>query len=37
MLIHAADGALYRAKDNGRNCVIAVEIAAEENVAEAQA
>jgi diguanylate cyclase (GGDEF)-like protein len=29
VLIHAADVALYRAKDNGRNCAIAVEIAAE--------
>jgi diguanylate cyclase (GGDEF)-like protein len=33
-LIHAADGALYRAKDNGRNCVIAVEIAPSESTEE---
>ncbi len=25
-IMHAADAALYRAKDNGRNCVVAVEI-----------
>jgi len=30
-LIHAADAALYRAKDNGRNCVIAVEVEAAQN------
>jgi diguanylate cyclase (GGDEF)-like protein len=33
-LIHAADTALYRAKDNGRNCVIATEIEPEENTAD---
>ncbi len=37
VLIHTADGALYRAKDNGRNCVIAVEIAASESTEEVQA
>jgi diguanylate cyclase (GGDEF)-like protein len=31
VLIHSADVALYRAKDNGRNCVIAIEIALTEN------
>ncbi len=31
ILIHTADVALYRAKDNGRNCIIAVEIAAAES------
>jgi diguanylate cyclase (GGDEF)-like protein len=36
-LIHAADGALYRAKDNGRNCVIAIEIEPSESAEEAQA
>ena len=35
-LIQAADAALYRAKGNGRNCVIATEIEAERNE-EAQA
>ena len=36
-LIHAADGALYRAKDNGRNCVIAVEIAPSQSTEEVKA
>jgi len=31
VLIHTADVALYRAKDNGRNCVIAIEIAMAES------
>lgn len=33
-LIHAADAALYRAKDSGRNCVVATEIAAEDKAEE---
>jgi diguanylate cyclase (GGDEF)-like protein len=37
VLIHTADSALYRAKDNGRNCVIAVEIAPSESAEEVQA
>jgi diguanylate cyclase (GGDEF)-like protein len=37
VLIHAADGALYRAKDNGRNCVMAIEIAASESTEEVKA
>lgn len=32
-LLHAADMALYRAKDNGRNCVFAIEIDAKANSA----
>jgi diguanylate cyclase (GGDEF)-like protein len=35
-LIHTADTALYRAKDNGRNCVIAIEVAPAENTEELQ-
>jgi diguanylate cyclase (GGDEF)-like protein len=31
VLIHAADNALYRAKDNGRNCIVATEIEPTEN------
>jgi diguanylate cyclase (GGDEF)-like protein len=31
VLIRTADVALYRAKDNGRNCAIAIEIAMKEN------
>jgi len=33
-LIHAADAALYRAKDSGRNCVVATEIATEDKAEE---
>jgi diguanylate cyclase (GGDEF)-like protein len=34
VLIRTADVALYRAKDNGRNCAIAIEIAVEENAGD---
>jgi diguanylate cyclase (GGDEF)-like protein len=35
VLIRTADVALYRAKDNGRNCAIAIEIAMKENAEDA--
>jgi len=35
-MIHAADAALYRAKDEGRNCVFATELAPEESADMAQ-
>jgi diguanylate cyclase (GGDEF)-like protein len=34
VLIHAADNALYRAKDSGRNCVIATELEPVENAGQ---
>jgi diguanylate cyclase (GGDEF)-like protein len=34
VLINAADAALYRAKDNGRNCIVATEIPAAEPAEE---